>query len=161
MLLGQLLGGLARAGRKRAATNTATSTTATAHAYVIRIDDRNASPATLRTCVATPAGRCLATWSDVPIESRAEWATPVGRFRAASNVAWYWEAKMLPSTATPSAPPVWRVVSFTADPTPARPGGSEPMIDSVTGATVSPMPIPYTSRIANPSANDDMIVSEP
>ena len=29
-------------------------------------------------------------------------------------------------SATPSAPPVWRVVSFTAEPTPARPGGSEP-----------------------------------
>ena len=35
------------------------------------------------------------------------------------------------------------------------------MIDSVTGATVSPMPIPYTSRMEKPSANDDMIVSEP
>jgi hypothetical protein len=101
-----------------------------------------------------------ATWSDVPIESRAEWATPGGRFRAASKVAWYCEAKMLPSTATPNAPPVWRVVSFTAEPTPARPGGSEPMIDSVTGATVIPMPMPYTSRTPNPSANDDMIVSD-
>ena len=67
---------------------------------------------------------------------------------------------MLPSTATPSAPPVWRVVSFTAEPTPARVVGSEPMIDSVTGATVRPMPTPYTSRTPNPSANDDMIVSE-
>ena len=34
-------------------------------------------------------------------------------------------------TATPSAPPTWRVVSFTAEPTPALASGSEPMIDSV------------------------------
>ena len=33
-------------------------------------------------------------------------------------------------TATPSAPPSSRVVSFTADPTPAF-GGNDPMIDSV------------------------------
>ena len=43
-------------------------------------------------------------------------------------------------TATPSAPPTWRVVSFTAEPTPALPSGSEPMIDSVAGAIVSAMP---------------------
>ncbi len=42
--------------------------------------------------------------------------------------------------ATPSAPPTWRVVSFTAEPTPAFASGSEPMIDSVAGAIVSPMP---------------------
>ena len=44
-------------------------------------------------------------------------------------------------TATPSAPPTWRVVSFTADPTPALPSGSEPMIDSVAGAMTSAMPL--------------------
>ena len=44
-------------------------------------------------------------------------------------------------TATPSAPPTWRVVSFTAEPTPALPSGSEPMIDSVAGAIVSAMPL--------------------
>ena len=43
---------------------------------------------------------------------------------------------------------------------PARLVGSEPMTDSVTGATVRPMPIPYTSRTPNQSANDDMIVFE-
>ena len=47
---------------------------------------------------------------------------------------------MLPRTATPSAPPTWRVVSFTAEPTPAFASGSEPMIDSVAGAIVRPMP---------------------
>ncbi len=45
-------------------------------------------------------------------------------------------------TATPTAPPVWRVVSLTAEPTPARLGGSDPMIDSVTGAAVMPIPRP-------------------
>ena len=32
-------------------------------------------------------------------------------------------------SATPRAPPIWRVVSLTAEPTPAFAGGSEPMID--------------------------------
>ena len=40
---------------------------------------------------------------------------------------------MLPTTATPSAPPSSRVVSLTAEPMFARSGGSEPMIDSVGG----------------------------
>ena len=63
--------------------------------------------------------------------------------------------------ATPSAPPVWRVVSLIAEPTPARLGGSEPMIDSVAGADVSPSPMPNRRRTAQPPTNDDMIVSEP
>ncbi len=33
---------------------------------------------------------------------------------------------MLPITATPKAPPTWRVVSLMADPTPARPAGRRP-----------------------------------
>ena len=47
--------------------------------------------------------------------------------------------------ATPSAPPTWRVVSFTAEPTPALASGSEPMIDSVAGAIVSAMPQAITT----------------
>ena len=50
------------------------------------------------------------------------------------------EAITLPMIATPSAPPTWRVVSLTADPTPAFARGTELMIDSVAGAIVSPMP---------------------
>ncbi len=65
---------------------------------------------------------------------------------------------MLPITATPRAPPVWRVVSFTADPTPARLGGSEPMIDSVTGALVIPKPSPVMSRTTSPSQKLDMML---
>ena len=49
---------------------------------------------------------------------------------------------MLPTMATPSAPPTSRLVSFTAEPTPAWWSGSEPMIDSVAGATDKPMPVP-------------------
>ena len=52
---------------------------------------------------------------------------------------------MLPTIATPSAPPSSRVVSLTADPMFARSGGSEPMIDSVAGAPASPMPAPMKS----------------
>jgi hypothetical protein len=51
--------------------------------------------------------------------------------------------------ATPRAPPTWRVVSLTADPTPALARGSEPMIDSVAGAMVMPMPTPMTSMLAS------------
>src|SRR6478736_2232186 len=44
-------------------------------------------------------------------------------------------------TATPRAPPTCRVVSLTAEPTPALPSGTEPIIDSVAGAMVSAMPL--------------------
>ena len=52
----------------------------------------------------------------------------------------YEPASTEPRTATPRAPPISRVVSFMAEPTPALAGGSEPMIDSVAGAMTSPMP---------------------
>src|ERR1041385_8790150 len=45
-----------------------------------------------------------------------------------------------------------------AEPTPARLFGSDPMIDSVAGAEVSPSPMPNTSRTRQPPTNDDMIV---
>ena len=50
--------------------------------------------------------------------------------------------------ATPSAPPVVRVVSLTAEPTLAFSTGSEPITDSVAGAIAMPMPNPSTSRCA-------------
>ena len=52
---------------------------------------------------------------------------------------------MLPSTATPSVPPMSRVASLTAEPTPARLRLTTPMIASVAGAEVSPMPSPYST----------------
>ena len=59
------------------------------------------------------------------------------------SVTWgrYTEASTEPMTATPRAPPIWRVVSFMAEPTPALSRGSEPMIDSVAGAMARPMPM--------------------
>ena len=55
---------------------------------------------------------------------------------------------MLPTIATPSAPPSSRVVSLTADPMFARAGGSESMIDSVAGAPARPMPAPMRTSAA-------------
>ena len=76
-------------------------------------------------------------------------------------LVWYHAANTVPITATPTAPPVWRVVSLTADPTPALLTGSDPMIDSVTGAVVKPKPKPITNRVNRPLAKPDMIRSEP
>src|SRR5437764_3296867 len=60
------------------------------------------------------------------------------------------DATRLPSTATPTAPPSSRVVSFTAEPTPALCSGSERMMAPVDGAVVMPMPSACTtSPIAN------------
>src|SRR3954447_23206499 len=50
-----------------------------------------------------------------------------------------------PPTATPSVPPSSRVVSLTAEPTPAFSLGSEPMIDSVAGAVVRVRPLDTSS----------------
>ena len=64
---------------------------------------------------------------------------------------------MLPMIATPSAPPISRVVSFIAEPTPAFSGGSDPMIESVAGAIARPMPTPMmtsTTRDERVAAGD-------
>ena len=50
--------------------------------------------------------------------------------------------------ATPSAPPISRVVSFIAEPTPAFSRGSDPMIESVAGAIARPMPTPMITSTA-------------
>ena len=51
-------------------------------------------------------------------------------------------------TATPSVPPSRRVASLTAEPTPALSLGTTPMIASVAGALVKPMPMPYSTICA-------------
>src|SRR3954451_4636225 len=56
------------------------------------------------------------------------------------------DANTLPRIATPRAPPIWRVVSFIADPSPAFASGREPMIDSVAGTIAVPMPSPRITR---------------
>ena len=55
---------------------------------------------------------------------------------------------MLPMTATPRVPPSSRVASLTAEPTPAFALGTTPMIASVAGALVRPMPVPRTTICA-------------
>ena len=60
--------------------------------------------------------------------------------------------------ATPNAPPTWRVVSFIAEPTPALARGSEPMIDSVAGAIVRPMPIAMITMRQATSPQYEMFV---
>src|SRR5205823_5282443 len=80
-----------------------------------------------------------------PTEERTA-ARPMGGRRrtwgTASMRATYVDLITVPRTATPSAPPRSLVVSFTAEPTPARSGGRELMIDSVAGAIAMPMPSP-------------------
>src|SRR5256885_4330191 len=74
-----------------------------------------------------------------------------------------------PSTATPMAPPICRVVSLTAEPTPAFALGNEPMIESVAGAMTLLMPtdssaattitcrvLEFTSSVRKPSRHKAM-----
>ena len=76
-------------------------------------------------------------------------AAPCGSPLTASSMSpRYWLARSDPRIATPSAPPVVRVVSLTAEPTLALSSGSEPITDSVAGAIAMPMPKPRTSRCA-------------
>jgi hypothetical protein len=50
--------------------------------------------------------------------------------------------------ATPRAPPTSRVVSFTAEPTPAFSRGREPMMESVAGVMARPIPTPIVTMTA-------------
>ena len=50
------------------------------------------------------------------------------------------DAVMLPNTATPSTLPMLRVVSLTAEPTPAMAGGSSRIDAEVAADMASPMP---------------------
>ena len=52
---------------------------------------------------------------------------------------------MLPMTATPRVAPSIRVASLMAEPTPALADGTAPMMDSVAGALVSPIPEPIST----------------
>ncbi len=72
-----------------------------------------------------PGRRCPCTWAK----------RPGGDVELSLSVIEVvkWLAISEPNTATPTAPPIWRVVSFTAEPTPAFARGSEPMIESVHG----------------------------
>src|SRR3954454_5725768 len=68
-------------------------------------------------------------------------AAPCGSPLTASSMSpRSWLARSDPRIATPSAPPVVRVVSLTAEPTLAFSSGSEPMTDSVAGGGGGPPP---------------------
>src|SRR5438309_1925936 len=65
---------------------------------------------------------------------------------------WYTEASAEPSTATPSAPPTWRMVLLTADPTPARSRGSVDSTELVAGGITLAIPAPCTKNSADTNA---------
>src|SRR2546428_12492372 len=95
-----------------------------------------------------------------PTELSAADASVTGRWPATgARAAVYADAKTLPRMATPRAPPICRVVSFIADPTPAFASGSEPMIDSVAGVIASAIPVPRTMIEINTWPYPDAIVS--
>ncbi len=79
-----------------------------------------------------------------PIDSRAPSSAGSGTpaTAAPANPSAYSDANTLPITATPSVAPSSRVVSLTAEPIPAFAVLTAPMIDSVAGAVVRPMPVP-------------------
>src|SRR6266498_930272 len=111
----------------------------------------NAWTAAARNCSA--AGRSPAAvrrWAATmapPTDPSAVSVTPPGRpvGRVDPRRPAYSEAATLPITATPMVPPSNRVASLTAEPTPAWSLETTPMIASVAGALVSPIPVPRTS----------------
>ena len=84
-----------------------------------------------------PAATCSAPARPESAIERAASGSPAS---AGSMALWYCDSTRLPRTATPSAPPSSRVVSFMAEPTPAREGGTADMIEPVKGAMVRAMP---------------------
>ena len=95
-------------------------------------------------CPADPS--LVAAPSAAPTDEWALCATVAGMPRGSAVVsrAAYSEAYRLPITATPSVPPSSRVASLTAEPTPAFALGTTPMMASVAGALVRPIPVPRT-----------------
>src|SRR5712691_72124 len=115
----------------RRATPTATSkVTSNACTYAARA-------AWARSTLAGP-GRAAAACSPAPNDAVAACAD-------AGKSARYSDATTLPMTATPNAPPSSRVVSLTAEPTPALFSGSETMMAPVEGAVTMPMPAAVTT----------------
>ena len=90
---------------------------------------------------AWPSGPSwVATWTAPPTDSWASAACEALSPVTDRSWARYAEVAMLPSTATPRAPPSSRVVSLIAEPTPALSSGTEPMIAPVAGAIARLMP---------------------
>src|SRR5882672_8101460 len=100
---------------------------------------------------AAPAARGrLSATCNAP--ARDDWAVNRAAGARACTGPWsplaYREAARLPSTATPRAAPSSRVVSFIADPAPARRGGTADMIEEVIGDIESAMPPTIGTRHA-------------
>src|SRR5437660_1679402 len=124
---------------------------------------RTATPAAATKTIDMPSvnARRAAVESDRPAAGGSEWLAAIAlptdwRARVATAFgaptrceARWWRypvARMLPRTATPRAPPTSRVVSLTAEPTPALANGIDSMIAPVAGAVVSAMPAPNRTR---------------
>src|SRR4029077_16456605 len=92
-------------------------------------------------------GSCTVTVWATPTESCARVSSEPGSVPKAPDARCEpnTEENTEPTTATPSVPPSSRVASLTADPTPARAGGSTSRIDSVAGVETSPMPRPMST----------------
>ena len=84
----------------------------------------------------------------VGTESPASLAFPVAANALSATRALKIEEKSEPTMATPSVAPSSRVASLTAEPIPARAGGSTSMMDSVAGVETRPMPRPMSTICA-------------
>ena len=107
---------------------------------------------------AAPPGNELAATTTLPMPSRTvdpAATDSVLKLAVACTLDRYTALVMLPRIATPRAPPIWRVVSLTADPTPALASGSEPMIELVAGVITMPSPVPSRARTAATSQYDE------
>jgi hypothetical protein len=65
---------------------------------------------------------------------------------------------MAPITAMPSAPPTWRMLFRTADPTPALSTGTEPIAAAVVGVITIAIPNPPTRRPGRTSQKFEVCV---
>src|SRR5581483_6265937 len=126
-------------------TAAATATTAAATQVTVMPWTKAALAPAARAEPAAP-GRVAATPSAPPTDDRT--AARAGAGSAATDAGRAlvnFEASRLPSTATPRAPPSSRVVSLTADPTPALRSGIDAMIPVVDGAIDRPIPAPIVT----------------
>ena len=102
-----------------------------------------------RSCTTPPLRTVLAIPAAAPMESSPWCRTPLGSPMPERSIpARYALFTMLPKMAMPSAPPSSRVVSFTADPTPAFVSGTALMISLVAGAAVRLMPVPRAAKVS-------------
>ena len=99
---------------------------------------------------AGPAAPAFSATAYAPeMDSRAASDAAAGRPSVAlPRWSRYTEERIAPSAATTSAPPSWRMVLLTAEPTPAFSRGSDAMIDSVADGITLAMPTPIRKNAA-------------